>query len=178
MTAASGPLPGDFGVVGCHGGPWIDRVAEAAIRFGTDSPVNHAFLYAGNGQIIEARRHVMLSPVTEYDGITWSTGKLGKADPTDHDRSLIVAYARSCLGESYTLLDIAVIALAQRRLGRVVDSDDWIARRLSNDGRMICSQLVARAYLAAGIVLCPGQLPGLTSPGDLLDAMQRPLTVV
>jgi uncharacterized protein YycO len=167
-VSPASPRPGDFGVTGMPGRSWPDRIAEAAIRWGTDSSASHAFIYAGGGQIVEAVRHVRVSPAASYTGITWSAGRLGGCDPTDAQRERIVSAALSHVGESYNVLDIIAIALAQRRLGHVVDGDEWWARRLSDDGHLICSQLVDAAYLAAGISLFPGRLPGLVSPGDLL----------
>jgi hypothetical protein len=166
------PLPGDFGLLTRQHGPFLDRLAEWAISFGTGSPATHAFIYVGDGQIIEAVRHVQVTPATAYTGITWSSGRLPAGLVPDRaQRTRIVTACLSYVGESYNLLDIAAIALAQRRLGREVDSDDWIARRLSDDGRLICSQLVAAAYTRAGITLCPGKLAGLTSPGDLYNLL-------
>lgn len=169
----TGPLPGDYGVVATHGGPWWQRITDAAIRYGTSSPVNHAVLYIGDGQLVEARGNVHLSPASEYAGIIWSTGRLGDLTPTSAQRQQITSAALSYVGESYNALDIVAIGLAQRRLGRLVDGDEWWVKRLSDNHRLICSQLVDAAYQAAGIHLfADGRLPGLVSPGDLLGLLQ------
>lgn len=166
------PLPGDFGIVTHQHGPWTNRLAEWAISWGTQSPATHALIYAGNGQIVEAVRHVRVSPAATYRQLTWSAGHLPPhLVPSDQQRREIVTAARSYVGESYNVLDLIAIALAQRRLGREIDSDDWIARRLDNDGMKICSQLVSAAYTAAGIELCPGKLAALVSPGDLYNLL-------
>lgn len=162
------PLLGDYGLVHRANGGKLDRIAEDLIEFGTDSPYCHAFVYVGNGQIVEAVRHVKVSPVTDYQDITWSTGRLGPDQtPSGAQRTLIARAAMSYVGESYNILDIVAIALAQKRLGHVVDGDEWWVKRLSDDHMMICSQLVTNAWIAAGIELFPGVLPGLVSPGDL-----------
>ena len=171
------PLPGDFGLLTTHQAhtSLLDRFAEWAICFGTASKAFHAFIYTGNDQIIEAVRHVQVSPVSTYDNITWSSGWLpAHLVPSDAQRQAIVAAARSYVGEGYNIVDILAIALAQKHLGGEVDSDDWIARRLNDDGRLICSQLVSAAYTKAGIALCPGKLAGLVSPGNLLDLLGKP----
>ena len=135
---------------------------------GTDSPYVHAFIYVGNGRIVEAIRHVTVSPVSDYTGITWSTGRLGPdVTPTALQRQLIARAAMSYVGQSYNILDIVAIALAQARTGRTVDGDEWWVKRLSDDHMMICSQLATCAYRAAGIPLFPGVPSGLISPGDL-----------
>ena len=162
------PQPGDFGVVNHRGGGLLNRIAEWAIEFGTQAPVDHAFIYVGHGEIVEAVRHVRVSPASNYPGTIWSTGRLpGHLTPTATERAAIIAAALSYVGESYNVLDILAIALAQRRLGRPVNGDEWWVKRLSNDGSLICSQLVSAAYAKAGIELCPGKLAGLISPGDL-----------
>jgi len=166
------PLPGDFGVVRTSG-PWLDRLAAWAIRWGTNSPVNHAFIATTNGRIVEAVRHVQLGYADEYDDIVWSTGRLApELTPSTSQRDEIVATALSMVGDKYNALDIVAIGLAQKRLGHTVSDRTWWAKRLSNDGREICSQLVDKAYFAAGIHLFEdGRLPGLVSPGDLYDLL-------
>jgi uncharacterized protein YycO len=162
------PLLGDFGLVGKHPGSWLDHAAQDLISFGTDSPFVHAFVYVGNGQIVEAVRHVKVSPVTAYHDITWSTGRLApELTPNQAQRMVIAKAAMSYVGQAYNLLDILAIALAQPRLGRQVDGDEWWVKRLSDDHMQICSQLVVNAYRMAGVDLVPGTLSGLVSPGDL-----------
>jgi cell wall-associated NlpC family hydrolase len=168
----STPQPGDFGLVGSHPGPWWQRLAESAIRFGTDSPVDHAFVYVGDGRIVEAVSRVRISMDTGYPDVIWSSGRLGRLTPDPDQRREIVKAALGYCGEAYNMLDIIAIGLAQRRMGSLVDGDEWWVRRLSDNHRLICSQLVDAAYLAAGIHLfTDGRLPGLVSPGDLLGLL-------
>ena len=162
------PLLGDYGLVTRTPGNWLDHAAERLISWGTESKFVHAFVYVGNGNIVEAIRHVTVSPVTDYSDITWSTGRLGpQFTPTPLQRQLIVKAAMSYVGQAYNILDIAAIALAQSRAGHMIDGDEWIAKRLSDDHMAICSQLCVNAYRASGIDLFPGRLSGLISPGDL-----------
>lgn len=164
------PLPGEIGVVATHHGNIVDKFASWAIRWGTDSTVNHAFLYAGDGQIIEAVREVRLSPWDSYPGTIWS-GSMGFGPDK---LAAVAAGAQRYLGESYNVLDIVAIALAQARLGHLVDGDEWWVRRLSDPAHLICSQLCDQAYLDQGIHLFnDGRLPGLVSPGDLLDYIRE-----
>jgi uncharacterized protein YycO len=167
-SAGVQPLLGDFGLVHRANGGWIDHVAQDLIEWGTGSNYCHAFVYVGNGQIVEAVRHVQVAPVTNYADIQWSTGRLGPDLTPDQDqRRAIARAAMSYVGESYNILDIVAIALAQARLGGTVDGDEWWVKRLSDDHMQICSQLVVNAYRAAGLDLYPGKLSGLVSPGDL-----------
>lgn len=168
----TGPEPGDFGLVSTRG-PLLDRLAADVIRLDTDSPVNHAFIYAGNGHIIEAVRRVKIDCADQYQDITWSTGRLPKhLTPTTLQRGAIVRAANAMVGDKYNTLDIVAIGLAQRRTGQLVSDQTWWAKRLSADGREICSQLVDKAYLTAGIHLfADGRLSGLVSPGDLYSLL-------
>lgn len=162
------PLVGDFGLVHRANGKWLDHVAQDLIEWGTESPYCHAFVYVGNGRIVEAVRHVQVAPVTNYQDIVWSTGRLGPDHtPTDVQRQAIARAAMSFVGQSYNALDIVAIALAQTRLGHIVDGDEWWVKRLSDDHMQICSQLVVNSYRLGAIDLAPGKLSGLVSPGDL-----------
>lgn len=174
------PRLGDFGVV--RTGGW----AAAVIRWATRSTVNHAFVYVGDGKIVEAQPGgAVLSDVSEYEGRTiWSTGRVvaycdtgGCVDGVfvPDERDAIAHAARGMVGVPYNWPDIAAIGLAQRRLGRLVTPRSWIARRLSRGDRLICSQLVDAAYNAAGLHLFTDNRPtGLVSPGDLLDLIRTP----
>jgi hypothetical protein len=159
------PLIGSVGLVATHGGGLFDKIAGAAIRWGTNSPVNHAFMYVGDGEIIEAVATVKLSPVTEYENITW----IDPIGMTTAQGQAAVKYCRDSLGEHYNAIDIVAIALAQRRLGGTVDGDEWWVKRLSDDHMEICSQLVTNAWRVTGIDPFPGKLSGLVSPGDLYN---------
>lgn len=162
------PLVGDFGLVTHTPGGWLDHAAADLIRWGTESNYAHAFVYVGNGKIVEAVRHVQVAPVTDYTGIVWSTGRLGPGlTPTTAQRHSIALAAMGYVGESYNAMDIVAIALAQARMGHEVDGDEWWVKRLSDDHMLICSQLVACAYRFAGIDIFPGVLSGLISPGNL-----------
>lgn len=173
------PQPGDY-LVTKTGGPWYDRLAAKLIRFDTNSPVNHAAVAVGptethpEGAIIEARPGgAGYNSIGAYPGATWSTGRLPEAlTPTDEQRRKIVACATTFIGTPYSWLDIVAIGLAQKRLGKVVDGDEWWVKRVSGDGHLICSQLVSEAWREAGIALIPGRLDGLVSPGDLYDLLQ------
>lgn len=171
MAAVVEPQPGDYFVT-ATAGRLIDRIAARLIRWGTDSTVNHAGLYVGNGTIVEAVGKVRYNDVTAYPDAIWCTGRLPEhLTPDAAQRKLIVNRAHDLIDRKYSWLDIIAIGLAQRRLGKVVNSRTWWARRVSGDGHYICSQAVDVEYQAAGIQLFgDGRLPGLVSPQDL-DAL-------
>jgi hypothetical protein len=172
-TAAGEPVPGDYFVTATKG-PLLDRIAARIIQWDTDSPVNHAGLYVGDGTIVEAVGRVRYGDIAQYPDAIWSTHRLPpELTPSLDQRRLIVNAARSLVGRKYNWLDILAIGLAQRRMGDLVDSRTWWARRVSDDSCLICSQAVDEEFLAAGINLfADGRLPGLVSPNDLLQLLE------
>ena len=182
------PQPGDIGLVATSRGSWLDKLASWAIRWGTDSPVNHAFIYRGNGEVIEAVAHVKVTPVSTYSNIIWlgpsflSNPSIFSEDisgyaqravitPTPEDRAEVVAEAEKHIGDHYNIDDILAIAFAQRRLGRTVHGDEPWVKKLSDDHMEICSQLCTIAWRVRypGFMSTIGDgLAGLVSPGDLL----------
>lgn len=162
------PRIGDFGVVATGG------TAARLIRWGTDSPVNHAFVYVGAGRIVEAEPDgAAVASASKYgDRPVWSDGvELGLNTTA---RLKIAHAALTLVGTPYSWLDIVAITLAQPRLGSHEHVAAWISRHSSG---LICSQLVDVAYQRAGVVLFDdGRLPGLVSPGDLYDLIDAAVT--
>jgi uncharacterized protein YycO len=174
------PLPGDFLVTPTYGN-WRDRAAAWLIRYGTDSPVNHAALYVGavDGyvvpQVVEAwPSGARLSAWNSHPDCTWSTGRLPEGlVPGDVQRERVVHAALGMVGVPYGWLDLVAITFAQKRLGQPVDGDEWWVRRIQSGRTLICSQLVDRAYLSGGVHLFDdGRPDGLVSPGDLWRLLQ------
>lgn len=176
------PQAGDFGLLPTYGN-LLDRTAAWLIRWGTDAPVNHAFIYLGDGQLVEAAPGgARRKSLDEYDpaAVVWSTGRIPL---TDRERDDIVrnadAIARGHVG--YGWPDIIAIALAQHRTGRLVNPDlpgrqqPWWVRRIASMRTLICSQLIDICYEGAGVALfTDGRIPGLVSPGDLWRRLGSP----
>lgn len=178
------PGLGDFFVTATRG-PLLDRAAAEIIDWVTatrdghgnwlKAKVNHAGLFVGptrqypEGAIVEAVRRVRYSSILSYPNAIWSTNRLPpQLTPTPLQRRTIVAYAESRVGDKYNVLDLVAVGLAQDRLGHHVDGDEWWVKRLSDDHREICSQVVDAAWHAAGIQLFrDGRLEGLVTPNDL-----------
>lgn len=188
MTRPTEPLPrlpevGDFGVVPTYG-DWKGRLIGWLIRYGTDSPVNHAFVYIGGGKIVEAQPGgARIVKASRYHKVAWSTGEIRL---TDAQRTAIAATAQGFAARKvgYGWLDIVAIALAQRRtFGLVhalapIEKQPWWVRRIQRLDRLICSQLVDLAYADAGVQLFDdGRIPGLVSPGDLWRLIGSPRLV-
>jgi len=188
------PQLGDFFVTATRG-PLLDRTAAKIIDWATatrdgegnwlKAKVNHAGLYVGptrqfpEGAILEALRRVRYSSILSYPGAIWSTGRLpADLTPTPLQRRRIVDYAESRIGDKYNILDLLAVGLAQERMGHHVDGDEWWVKRLSDDHREICSQLVDAAWQYAGIhFFRDGRLPGLVTPNDL-DGLLLPALAV
>lgn len=162
------PIAGDFGLVPTYGN-WRDKLAGALIRYGTDAPVNHAFIYIGDGQIMEAAPGgARVNSADAYgDVVTWSTGHF---DLTYGQRDAIVAAAEKMADTPYGWADIVAITLAQRRAGALISATNppWWVRRMTEGRTAICSQLVDDCYNDAGVHLFTDHRPaGMVSPGDL-----------
>lgn len=184
MSEQIEPEPGDFFTTSTRG-RWYDRFCAWVIKWFTarrirggwvDAPVNHAGLLVAPGVIVEAVGEVRYGTPDEYPDAAWSSGRLPAAlTPTPEQRRLIVGAAHDMVGDGYNWPDLLAIGLAQDRARHVVTSRTWWAQRLSSEKTVICSELVARVYSRAGIVLIPGVIPGLISPEDL-DALLTPDT--
>jgi len=175
------PQPGDYFVTRTAG-PWYDRLAAWAIRWGTarridgrwhNAQYNHAGLYTGDGVIVEAVGRIRYNTLDAYPDAVWSTGRLpAHLAPDPEQRRLIVNKAHDLIGTPYSWLDLLAIGLAQKRAGAHVNSDTWWARRINSDGHLLCSQAVDVEYAAGEIALFDdGRLPGLVSPQDLGDLL-------
>lgn len=153
---AGPPDLGAFGVVRTNG--WV----AWAIRKVTRSEVNHAFVYVGNGEIVEANPSgAAWASVDEYPNAIWSHMPL-----TTQQRHAIANAATSLVGTPYSWVDDACIGLADLFGWHVPEP---VRHRLNRRDRLMCSQLVDVAYSKAGVHLFPdGRIPGDVSPGDLL----------
>lgn len=158
------PRPGDYIVVRTGG------VAARLIRLVTRSRFNHAAIYIGGGQLIEAtpRYGVRIAELAEYAGdLMWSNS----AEPTlSGERDTVVDIARAWLGVPYNwegdLADgLACLGLRWRLLSRLP----------SGRRTVMCSQLVANAGERAGLDswLCGKPNPGAVTPADLAARIEK-----
>ncbi len=161
------PQQGDYCAVSTpwflrwHGLP-VPDIFGILIRIGTRSWYCHAFIYVSEHTIIEAQsKGASLADPAKYAKCkkVWSKDAL-----TDQQRIEIIANAKSFLGRPYGFLDILYLSLAT--LGF---QWNWLLKRVENQKRLICSQLVALAGEDAGVDawLCKKTNACLVTPADL-----------
>jgi uncharacterized protein YycO len=147
------PAMGDYGVVKTNG--WMGML----IRVGTLSRWNHAFIYIGDGKIVEANpKGVAISNVSKYKDIAWNQHE----QLTEAQRQKIVKRAKQMVGEPYGFGAILVIAL--KILGLKIIAK--LRKFAENEKSVICSQLVAMCYSYAKIKVSD-KPHAFTTPGDL-----------
>ena len=152
------PALGDFGIIKSKG------IAARLIQIGTVSRWNHAFVYIGDGKIIEANpRGVAISPVSKYSKIAWNQHE----ELNEVQRQEIVKSAKHLVGSAYGFVDILVIGL--RILGLKFLTSAFLERLAMKQG-VICSELVAICYENAGVPVLNKQ-PHLITPGDLAEKL-------
>lgn len=162
------PQPGDFGLVkmGGTGGKWI-RIGQFAAGVlagdGTeDEDYQHAFIYVGSGDIVEAEPGGAKRTQIHYGNILWSTGII----PLDSSqRVLIVEAARKYVGTPYSSADYFAIAAMRLHAGAVIPV---LKKYVESSKHLICSQLVDQCYQDAGIHLFrDNRWPGYVMPSSL-----------
>jgi len=161
------PLPGDFALVRVSGPTGLlIRLGQGLVSH-TLADYEHAFVYLGDGQLVEAEPGgVRVKPLSEYHGrnLMWSTGSVRLSRG---QRVTIVAAAWAMKGRPYDYWDYPDIAayhipFLRRLLG------------LENRHRqaVICSQLVAETYNAAGVSLS-SEPDRYVTPADLHNWLVR-----
>jgi len=151
------PRIGDYGVVSSNG------FFAKLIKLGTVSRWNHAFIYIGNGQIVEANpTGVTVSPVANYPRIAWNMHE----ELSDDQRAKIVDHAKSAVGRPYNFG--IIVMLAFRAVGVKIFPHVLINYLARHEG-YICSELVAECYAEAGFPIC--QEADLCNPGDLAERL-------
>lgn len=177
MPIPANPLPGDFFLVSFDGrnpnlsDPKHWAMNGGLIRIGQwlngdgFSQYEHAAIYIGGGQIIEAQSSgVAYANVSRYQSLDtfWSTGILV---PNAGQRSAIVAAARGYVGTPYSWPDYAALAAKRLHLGPLVPG---LKAYVADTGHMICSQVVDQCWHDAGIELfTDDRWPGYVTPGSL-----------
>ena len=167
-------VPRPAAVLLVHRRGWIG----ALIRWVTASPWNHAALIEGakhgdEGTTIEAKdlsgvQHSTLRGYCE-DPDVLGLAVYDRPDLTMAQRWAICEWADRHNGARYDTKQLLGIYL-RRRLPLL---HRW-RNRLDNPDRPICSELVGRAYEAAGVSLCPpGVQIGCLAPSHLTETMQR-----
>lgn len=168
MTTPVTPRPGDFGLVRMRGVVgWLIRIGQWLYN-GVFKDYEHAFVYVGDGMIVEAMPGgALLSPLSKYDGlpIIWSTGRISL---TDQQRIDIVAAAKGYIGILYSFLDY--LAMAAHRLHLPIPG---LKRYIASTKHMLCSQLVDQCFVDGGVQLFDdGRWPGYVAPSSLEQLLE------
>ena len=153
------PRIGDYGVIRSTG------LFARLIQIGTVSRWNHAFIYVGDGKIVEATpKGVILSPVSKYNLIAWNQHE----ELDSKERYIIADFALSKIGQPYNFIVIANLAL--RILGLKVLANTKLLYKMAQGEGYICSELTAECYKVAGADLFT-KAPDLVTPGDLTERL-------
>lgn len=156
------PQPGDIGLsYGTAKFSRFVRLAQALI--GDWAIYSHAFIYLGDGLIIESLpQGATINELSTYEPEQVIFAQFGLSR---EQRSRICEEAIRLEGTPYSKLDFVAIGLTHYCNDCWLPR--WVRKRVANSGRMICSQLVAESYRRAGIELEPGKDPQDLTPGDL-----------
>lgn len=157
---------------------WMSRsvgAAQAFVRGG--SFWTHSGLYLGDGRVIEGEPGgaTIRDVETKLRGtVLWSDApiqqELARIDALGNEgverelRELVVAEALKLEGTPYSYADYLAIAAVEWRW----PGHERLRSYVESSGRLICSALVDRAYMNAGVHLySDGRTPGDVTPGDL-----------
>jgi uncharacterized protein YycO len=145
---------GDRVLPGCYGVGRGGAITGELIRHAVGSWAGHAFVYIGDGQIVEAAPPaVRVVPAAAHPDAVWNV----RYRLTDAQRARICARARALVGDpyaypAYTGFALKVLKLNDgAELDPVFKADHWV----------VSAELVADCYAYAGIRL---SLPSLARP--------------
>jgi uncharacterized protein YycO len=146
---------------GCYGVSHGVGIVGELVRHATDSWAGHAFIYLGNGQIVEG--HTLVARTVSADShpdAVWNVHE----SLSDDQRLSIIAKAQAMVGTPYDYASYIGFALeimklrTESQLDKVFQQDNW----------RVCSALVADCYSYAGICVDTGaRAANLISPDDL-----------
>lgn len=162
--------PGQFGL--SHGSGMTGEL----IRHATESWAGHAFIYVGNGQIVEGTApRARLASASEYDDAVWAFNM----PITPEQEVKAIDRAHALIGTSYDYPAYIGFALEvlKLRTGKELDPE------FHDDNWRVCSALVYDCLTFAGITFdwskvyktedWPTDVDNLVSPGMLLDYATR-----
>lgn len=154
-------LPGTYGV--SHG----SGITGELIRHATESWAGHAFVYVGDGQIIEAAPPcARVASAASHPDAIWNV----RYPLTDTERDAIVARAHALVGTPYDYPAYVGFALEVLKLRNGTELDPVFKQ----DHWRVCSALVADCYTYAGLHLEAAlQYPNLISPADLYNLIAQ-----
>jgi len=154
---------GDEVPPGCYGVSHGSGLIGELIRHATESWAGHAFVYIGNGEIIEAAPPVAkVSSAASHPDAVWNV----HYPLTGDQRDKICARAHALVGCPYDYPAYVGFALEVMKLRTGAELDPVFRE----DHWRVCSALVADCYAFAGADLEEGlKYPNLISPADLYN---------
>lgn len=167
LVPTSAVLPGTL-QPGCYGVSHGSGIVGELIRHATESWAGHAFVYVGQGMIVEGAAPVTrLAPAAAHPDAVWNLNE----QLTPAERLGIVARAHALVGTPYDYPAYIGFALEVLHLA----SGTSLAPVFRHDTWRVCSADVADCYLrGASIDVTAGlRYPNLVSPGDLYNRIVR-----
>jgi len=132
----------------------------------TRSPVHHVIVAVDDDTVVSAEiPRVRYRPTSHFPDAIWSD-----FDLTDTQSWQIVGFAQRQVGKRYALGDDILIGVA---LLTGTHTPAWIERRLNDQRRWMCSELVAAAYDAGGIDMFPETPMAAVYPGMFVPVWKR-----
>lgn len=158
---------GDSVAAGCYGVSHGSGLTGELIRHATESWAGHAFVYIGNGLIVEGWPPVArIAQADSHPDAVWNA----REALTDTQRMQIVARAHALVGTPYDYAAYIGFALEVLKI-RNGEQLDPVYRQ---DNWRVCSALVADCYSFAGITIDPAlKDPNLVTPADLYDRIAQ-----
>jgi uncharacterized protein YycO len=158
-----------------------DRLTSLPIRIGTGSPVSHARLYIGGGQVVEAvGSGVVLAQLS--DAIRHDSLCVAYRVPNLNTLQAQMArdFAGMQLGRRYNYVGIGghaariVFTIFHPITGWIIGRNnlDRAAQSFNREDQFFCSQLVLAAFVHAGIRLTATE-PSWNTPGDVANLRLR-----
>jgi hypothetical protein len=166
MTAPFIPQPGMIGLtqIGGDVGKGI-RIGQFLNGNGF-STYEHAFLYLGNGKLLEAEPGgARIADLSEYpaDSVYFCWNLWALVRPPLLNEAYINRQAQKYVGVKYSFLDYD--ALAAHRLHIPAPG---LRRYISDTSHLICSQLVDEFYHTdLDVTILTGEWPGYVTPGAI-----------
>lgn len=156
---------GDTVNAGCYGVSHGSGLAGELIRHATESWAGHAFVYIGNGQIVEGWPPVArIATADSHPDAVFNA----KEALTDDQQLQIVARAQALVGTPYDWPAYVGFALEILKL----QSETTLDEVLRQDHWRVCSALVADCYAYAGITIDTAlHNPNLVTPADLYNRL-------
>ena len=161
------------------------EVPSWLIRVGARSPVSHASLYVGDGMVVEAiGEGVVLRPIETAVADASLAVALRQPTLTPEQALRVRDYAGQQIGKPYNW--VGVIRQAGFQLDRLAfcsgkSGDEytrcvqWVGKvnlGVADNDRFFCSELVLKAYEAAGVPLTTTP-PHYNDPGSVAELMQN-----